>query len=347
MKGLLSFHPVDLRFFDEVVSPLVAGRKINPEPFVAAVLQHGRAAWAATRWTRALTASLAAAAPPELDPAAPVWRKLRHRLDAFDFRPDRASTRAAKVLESDLHLEGRPFLIAEGSAESVAAVVDRYRAVGGKEGVDRIAREQLRKLDAELAEAIEPEENVPLESDYQLRADLLGELKGLHDLAFRAREGGTLQDGPRAGDLALDVLVEELPWRALRLHARGTPFWIARDVDGLETTCRAAAMPPPTQLVPAWRLFAEACEQFPALKTALTTEVRADRCLGGFVAPAEVAGLLEFLEQDGVRIIAAAARHGEGRACATLLRKIKECAFYASRHGLGYVEASGILPSEE
>ena len=29
-----------------------------------------------------------------------------------------------------------------------------------------------------------------------------------------------------------------------------------------------------------------------------------------------------------------------------LLRKIKECAVYAQRHSLGYLEASGITPPE-
>ena len=55
----------------------------------------------------------------------------------------------------------------------------------------------------------------------------------------------------------------------------------------------------------------------------------------------------EFLNAQGGRIIAAAARSGEGPACAALLRKIKECAAYAMKHGLGYLEGSGILPEVE
>ena len=36
----------------------------------------------------------------------------------------------------------------------------------------------------------------------------------------------------------------------------------------------------------------------------------------------------------------------EGPAATALLRKIKECAVYAARHGLGYLEASGVEPPD-
>ncbi len=347
MKGVVSFHAADLGFFDEVVSPLVAGRTVNPEGFLRAALSTRRVVWAAARWTRALASLLLAAVPPEPDPRAPLWKRLRHRLEAFDFRPDRAAARARDLSEPDLHLEGRPILITEGSAENVAAAVDRYRAAGSTEAVDRIAREQLRKLDPGLAEAVEPDEGVPLPADLHDRAHLLGELEQIHDLGSRARDGRAVGEGPDAGKPALDVLLSELPWRALRLHGRLSPFWIARDADGLETVCRAAGIAPPAELVPAWRPFAEACEAFPALRERIAPELRSDRGVGAFVAPADVPALVDFLDRNGSRIIAAAARYGEGPACAALLRKVKECAVYASRKGLGYLEGSGVTPLGE
>ncbi|HKB14924.1 MAG TPA: hypothetical protein VKF62_02615, partial [Planctomycetota bacterium] len=63
--------------------------------------------------------------------------------------------------------------------------------------------------------------------------------------------------------------------------------------------------------------------------------------------PADVPGVLEFLNAQGGRIIAAAAQLGEGPACGSLLRKIKECMTYAAKHKLGYLEGSGILPEVE
>jgi len=99
-------------------------------------------------------------------------------------------------------------------------------------------------------------------------------------------------------------------------------------------------------LVPAWRLFAGACEEFPDLKTSLRLEIESARGVGAFIAPEDVPRLLDFLNAEGARIIEAASRNGEGQACTLLLRKIRECAAYAAKHGLGYLEASGILPPD-
>jgi hypothetical protein len=130
------------------------------------------------------------------------------------------------------------------------------------------------------------------------------------------------------------------------MHGQAYPFWLARDVDGLETICRAAGVMAPECLSPAWRLFAEACEAFPSLKDALKLEVSRERDVGAFVSPSEVGQLVDFLSAHGARIIGAAARAGEGPMATGLLRKIKECAVYARKNGLGYLEASGVLPPE-
>ena len=34
VKGIFSFHPVKIEFFDEIVQPLVAGRKVNPQAYL-------------------------------------------------------------------------------------------------------------------------------------------------------------------------------------------------------------------------------------------------------------------------------------------------------------------------
>ena len=38
MNRIVSFHPVDMTFFDETVAPLIAGRTINPEPVLSRAL---------------------------------------------------------------------------------------------------------------------------------------------------------------------------------------------------------------------------------------------------------------------------------------------------------------------
>ena len=347
MRGLVSFHPVDVAFFDDVVAPLVSGRKINPESYLADAIRLRKTWWRARRWPLALTALLEEATPPSADPTAKLWDRIRTNLEKIDYKAPELARKAMQRVEADLHLEGRPFFVAEGSAERVAAAVEAFRAAENEEAADRLAREQASRLDPAFAEGVELRELDDLSADLQHRNDLLAALKRLFDLGRVARERGTwpASDGQpsRPGTQAL---AQELPWSAAWLHSRVQPFWIGRDVDGLETICRASGVPAPDCLVPAWRLFAEACDAFPEVREGLHLELAGGRDVGAFVAPAEVGALVEFLAQHGTRILAAAARAGEGPAATTLLRKIKECAVYAERRGLGYLEVTGIAPPD-
>jgi len=346
MKGYVSFHPVDLTLFDDLIAPLVAGRKVNPEEFLQRAPRLRQTGWVARGFAIAIEQWAAAAEAPKADPAASPWKRLRANLEKIDHRPDEMARRAARVLDPALHLDGRPFFISEGSAERVAAAVDAYRAAESDAAAEKIAREQVTRLDAELGKEIAPADLPEPGSDISYRSDLLGLLTKIHDLGRLAREGRGWVDGHSGSRPAAEVLPEELPWRALSMHARVTPFWIARDVDGLETICRAAGLRAPDCLSPAWRVFGEACEAFPALKESLGLELRRPNDVGAFVAPSEVKELIQFLADSGTRIISAATRGGEGPMATALLRKIKECAVYADHHGFGYLEASGILPPE-
>ncbi len=346
MKGYVSFHPIDLTFFDELIAPLVAGRKVNPEEFLARVPGIRHNGWTARRFALAVEQLAAASAPPETDPNASRWQRLRANLERIDYRPDALARKAAEAFDPDLHLEGRPFFIAEGSAEKVANAVDAYTSAASQAAVENLARDQVARIDPELARKIEPAEIAELSSDLGYRSDVLRLLTKIYDLARFAREGRGFVDDDAKPRPAAEALPEELPWRALAVHARGMPYWIARDVDGLETICRAAGVRAPDCLAPAWRVYAEACEAFPALRDALRLELRRPRDVGAFVAPGEIDQLLQFLAEHGARIINTAARGGEGATATTLLRKIKECAVYAKRHAYGYLEASGIVPPD-
>ena len=344
MKGYVSFHPVDLSFFDELIAPLVAGRKVNPEEFLQRAPRVRHNGWIARRFALAIEEFAAAFEAPKADPGESRWRRLRANLERIDYRPEELARKAAQGFDPDLHLDGRPFFIAEGSAEKVANAVDAYAAADSADAVEKIVRDQIARIDAELAREVGPADVAELGSDLSYRSDLLGLLTKIHELARLAREGRGFVDGDAAPRPAAEALAEELPWRALSMHARVTPCWIARDVDGLETICRAAGVRAPDCLSPAWRVYAEACDAFPALKESLGLELRRPRDVGAFVAPGEIDQLLQFLAEQGARIIGAAARGGEGPMATALLRKIKECAVYARRHGFGYLEASGILP---
>ena len=346
MKGVVSFHPLDLAVFDELLSPLAAGGKVNPENFLRDASRVRRNGWIARRYAVALDALSVESEAPPADPGSSLWQRLRSNLEKVDFKPAEAARRAVKVFDADLHLEGRPFFIGEASAEKVATAVDAYVAAETEDAADGLAREQLARLDAELAKLVEPADIPDVSSDLSYRNDLLAELKKLYDLGRCAREGRPWSDGGAPPKPGADAVRDEMPWRTVALHARARPFWIAHDVDGLETICRAAGVVAPDCLSPAWRPFAEVCEAYPALRAALGLELTRDRAVGAFVAPAEVGSLVDFLSMHGARIIGAATRAGEGTMATALLRKIKECAVYAQRHGLGYLEASGVLPPE-
>jgi len=346
VKGTVSFHPVDVAFFDETIAPLVAGGKIDPERFVADAIGVRKTHWQVRRFSRAIEALRAAAEPPGPGAGAGLWEKTKAYLERFDWRPDDLTRRVLDRVDPDLHLAGRPFLITEISTPKVVETVDRYRAASVPRAAEAIAKEQLARLDPDLARDLAPEDGLDLSADLLHRSDLLAALTRIHELAAAARADRAWGDGDAAGKPAREVLRDELPWRALYLHARVVPFWIARDVDGLETVARAARVPAPEMMVPAWRLFAAACDEFAELKSTLHLEVKGSRDVGAFVAPDDVPKLLDFLNVHGARIIQAAAREGEGQACATLLRKIRECAAYAERHGLGYIEASGLVPPD-
>lgn len=346
MKGVVSFHPIDVGFYDEMIGPLWEGGKINPESYLRDAIRIRHVWWQAHRFIRGLESLSESAETPEAPTGGSLWQRVRTRLETFDHRPDEKAMLASRHFDRDLHGRGRPFLITEGSAERVADVVDRYREAAVEADAETLALEQLRKLDPALAEAVEPIDGYELSADLIHRNDLLKELKDIYDLGRAVAAGGSWspRDGPSRP--AAEVVAAELPVRTVRLHGRIHPFWIGDDVDGLESVCRAAGVPAPDCLAPAWRLFAPMIEAVPALRDRLGLELRGPRDVAGLVLPAEVDSLLQFLEDHGARIIQAAARAGEGPAATALLRKIKECAVYASRHGLGYLEASGVEPPD-
>jgi hypothetical protein len=344
--------PVDLELFDELLGALLAGRKVNPEPFLNSALKIRQNLWQARRHAAGLEILLAESEPPKMDPEASFLRKVKFQLERLDHKVSALHKRVQELVDVDLLLDGRPFFVAEGSAQGVVKRVEEYAEALTPEDVDRLAQDQLRRLDEEIAKGVTSGEGVELSSDLSYRSDLLKELKSLYEIGHAARTGETWSDGPAAAKRpGREMLLEEVPWRAAWLQARVIPFWIGYDIDGLETICRAAGIAPPDVLVPAWRPFAEACKEFPDLKEALHLELRGDRDIGAFVSPSDIPELLDFLVTNGARIIQVATQHGEGPMCTTLLKKIRECATYAEQHGLAYLEASGIrhpdLPPED
>jgi len=339
VRGLISFHPVDVELFAELFEPLVAGDKVNPERFLARAFRNRKAAWQCAGYKLALRGLLETSEPPPPE-AGSVWDRVRSRLKRLDHRPDPLAALLEEKLDVDLHLEGRPYLVTESSPEQVARLVAEYAAP--ESDIDALIREQLVRIDPKLAGRVEPPTDQAMPADVRQRADLLDELKQLFDLGNAARRNENWNSGGGARRPARQLLGESLAYRAVQLHGRAVPFWSARDVDGIEVICEASGLTPPAFLTTARGLFPRAALEFDTLDDGFHTHPRSGQSVGGYVPPQHVGDLVTFLTDHGARIIQAATRHGEGAAANLLLRKIRECATFAGKQRMGYLEAAGI-----
>jgi hypothetical protein len=340
MRGTVSFHAVDLGFFDRIVGPLTLGDKVNPEEFLARAIGLRRAEWFVKPYKHALERLLALLSPPPLPTEGSVWNKVRARLERLEYKPDPLAALIDGKVDPELHLQGRPYLILERAAERVSALIDDYAQATNDDQLESLVVEQLVRVHPDLARGLEPVELPERSADLSYRNDLLQSLKTIYTQTRAAR--GEPAAAPAATPSGR--LPDDLAWRAVELHGRAYPFWIGRDVDGLEAVCRSSGVDPPSFLAPAWRPFSATIEAFPDFREQLTSDLERPRDVGAFVSPEDLPELLAFLNTEGSRMIQAAAREGVGTTCATLLRKIRECAHHAQRHEMGYLEASGILP---
>jgi hypothetical protein len=344
MQGVISFHPVDPDFFESTIEPLVMGEKIDPSAYLSAAMRNLVSSWEVARYKQTLDFLLEQLEPPPPPEHGTVWDKVRSRLERFDHKPDRIVRLVSAKVDPDLHLFGRPYLITEGSAESVASMIEEFMGANNDAAAQTLIVDQLVRLDPDIAKNIElgDFDEAPAPGNY--RADLLHALKVIYDMARAAREDQAWGPADGQREPARTVLARELPWRATWLHSRAVPFWVGEDVDGLDCICRSAGIAPPEFLVPAGRLFSRSTAEYPEIHEKLGMDVAGDRSIGAFVAPQDIPDLLTFLNENGSRIIQAGSQHGVAATCKTLLRKIRECAAFADRAGVGYLEAGGIRP---
>jgi hypothetical protein len=341
VRGTISFHPLDAAFFEGPIAGLLAGRKVQPEPYLVEAVRV-RHSWIASRHTiQAIERAFDEAEPPKPAEGATLFARIKASALAVDHKVDAATRKAMKAIDLELHLHGRPFFIGEESVERVTTVVHEFRTAGSKATAEATVLDQLAKLDSSFPAAFPPSSEHEAEPDATYRNELLRAMRTLYDMAAAARRGETWGNGPQRR-AAIAVLFEEAAWRAVCLHARAVPFWQGREVDGLETICRASKIEPPACLKPAHALFGEACQEFPSFAESLPLEIAGERGVGAYVQAAEIDDLLDFLTREGAAIIKVASKYGEGPRCTVLLRKIRECAAYARRHRLGYLEAAGI-----
>lgn len=342
MRGVVSFHPFDVELFEVLLDPLIEGKKVNPETYLEVCFRKRVADWRTTGYKTTIQLMLREVEPPELPTEGSMWNKVRARLERMEYKPDAVVQTLSDRIEPELHLRGRPFFITEGSPDRVGRFCDDYLSARDVNTIDGLVLEQLLKLDRTLGREIEAEVLGDPPAATTVHADLLQRLRELYELAGAARKGANWGNVGMTQRPALEILNEELPWRCIEIHAEAVPFWIAEDVDGLEGLCHASDMTPPPCLISARPIFTRFGDTFPALLDGIRSDLTEAKRLGGYVPAADVPELLRFLTESGARIIQAAARHGVGKTCTNLLKKIRECASFAEQHGTAYLEASGL-----
>ena len=191
MKGFVSFHPVDLALFDDLIGPLVGGpegqpRSVPPQRPAASGPADGSRAGTRSR-SRAWSPGVKRRrrTPPRTSGSA-CGRTSRR----MDYKPDEAARRAASAFDPDLHLDGRPFFIAENSAERVADGGGRLRGRrhGGRRrpgrarpaGATRSGAREGGRAGGHRRHLVRPR---------SIATSLLSALKSLHDLGRLARDG--------------------------------------------------------------------------------------------------------------------------------------------------------------
>ncbi|HZN54299.1 MAG TPA: hypothetical protein VFB67_03185, partial [Candidatus Polarisedimenticolaceae bacterium] len=75
MKGLVSFHAVDVAFFDTLIAPLAGGGKVNPEEFLQRAAVVRRNGWSARRFAIALAQLAESAEAPRPEPGSNLWQR--------------------------------------------------------------------------------------------------------------------------------------------------------------------------------------------------------------------------------------------------------------------------------
>ena len=91
MSGVISFHPIDVRFYDELVQPLLAGEKCNPESWIERAQRREISAWYVAQTVDIIEHLMDQIEPPPAPEGSTLWVRVRTRLERFDHRPPRGS----------------------------------------------------------------------------------------------------------------------------------------------------------------------------------------------------------------------------------------------------------------
>jgi hypothetical protein len=246
------------------------------------------------------------------------------------------------LVDSDLHVWGRPFFVTAQEPLAVSQVIDRYLDAN-LETADLIAKAELGRLDPELASLVtlEPEADAP--SDEELAQGIRWKLDLLRR-CYRARRAGqrsvTLPDGEEADPS--ELLGREVPLALLEFAANFRPGWMARGIVWPSVLLHEAELDDAGCFEPPGALVEPLARELGGMSFFLEPTITENYMVGGYVPPKKVPLLRAQLEKHRARVLACSRDAGWELECKSALRKILEALADAERRGLGFAEATEV-----
>jgi len=301
----ISFHPVDTAFIEATVFPYVRGESSLDEVVARAV----------------------------------ATEKVRFRAKAWALGV--LSGRPPRGFETDLHVWGRPFLIAGDEPSEVSAAIDRYLAAT-PETVDALCREMLERIAKGLSKKVAPDEDAELPSDQEIAESVrfkLDDFRKCYAAIQAGKKKVKISNGhtiePRSlfeTDFALAVI---------EFAARFRPGWMARGVGwptmmlGAVKSARSIFESPEVLLAPVLE----------PLGVELDHEgtISENFMVGGFVPAKKVPRLAQALEKHEEEALEALTDEDWEEDEARLhLRKVREAVADAASRKIAFCEATEV-----
>jgi hypothetical protein len=251
-------------------------------------------------------------------------------------------TERPPLVDSDLHVWGRPFFVTASDPLAVSQVIDSYLDAT-LEAADAIAKAELGRLDPDLASSVTLELEGEPPSDEELAQGIRWKLDLLRR-CYQARRAGqpivTLPDGEEADPS--ELLGREVPLALLEFSAHFRPGWMARGSVWPSVLLHEAELDDAGCFEPPRALVEPLARELADLSFFLEPTITENYMVGGYVPPKKVPLLRAHLEKHGERVLAQSRQSGWEPECRSALRKILEALSDAERRGLGFAEATEI-----
>jgi hypothetical protein len=323
----VSYHPIDLKFVDEVVAPYIAGKK-SLDLAITRACTRELCRYRAKAW------------------ALGVFDAMMKRSQRPKKKTKGKKSDAESSFDSNLHVWGRPFLIAADTPEEVSSAIDRYLAAKTNAQVDKIAKEMVTRIDGTLK--VTPNmENGPAKKK-ELPSVVLRDLDVLPDVFAAARKGAKAMKLPSGDDAdPAEILASSAPLLVLCFASRFRPGWMDRGHVWPTHLMHEAKLPAEKFFEPPAQLLGTLLDELPKatkkkVRAGLYPSIVQNYMVGGLVRAERVPALRKLLRDKRDKLLAKPKQEQWEDECKVSLQKLDEALADAERRGLAFVEATEV-----